>query len=1239
MTRESHRAPCVNLRATSSYAMIRGMLTPEDLVRLAVADGQTTLALTDYGTTSALVRFQRAAQKAGIRPLFGVDMAIDTDVSDPQAAALHDKTPGRVVLLCESETGYRNMLNLVTRANLENERLGLPRLRESWLDAAAREGLTVLLGGTHEGLIPEVLRREGEAAAQRMTAWYRETWGRHVALEVQRVDQDREAEEIAALVRISTATGVPLVATHPNLFATRKDFSAHEVRVAAASDRLVYDPTRPIAFTREQHFATSAFLEDRFADLPVALDNARALAAACRFEIGLGQVLMPHSPDAPDRASERALFKRLCVEGLQRRLAEDHPDPVDRARHRPTYEARLTTEMAVIERMGFEGYFLVVADVTQWAARQGIAVGVGRGSAAGSLAAYALGITNIDPLPHNLLFERFLNPERVSMPDIDTDLEMARRDEVLEYIRNRYGQVAQIATFSFMGAKSALTQAGKTLDISPMLRLDVSKALDTQALLEAHAAHQPGLRHALAVDARLRTRYDHEPTVRQMIDKAMAIETVPNATSRHAGGVVIAPGRLSDVTALHVSKGVVTTDYDKDDVEAVGLIKFDFLGLKNLTAVRLAREAIQAAAPPGTPPLNLYKLPLDDPKVYELLSQGDTTGVFQFESQGMRQGLMDLKPETFEDAVALTALFRPGPLNSGMMKEFIDRRHGRSPVVYPHPSLEPILKPTYGTIVYQEQVMQIAQVLAGYSLGQADLLRKAMGKKKAEAMEQERQRFQDGAVARGVDPEVARNIFNMMAKFAEYGFNKSHAVAYTQVSYQTAWLKVHHLREFYAALLNTERLAGSKTAVTAKIIRDARAHGITILPPDLNASHVQTTVTPDGALRLGLSTVQSVLAGSAQMILAIRNEGGPFKDMTDVFERLARVNKTVIEALVRAGAMDGIEPNRARFIANTKAGVAYGSDRLKHRTANTDIVASLESALAPGQHSSPPAGKKKPSRSKGKPPPVVPAWVDAPPWDADTQYREEVRVLGVGLSVNPLDVRRQAAGGLKGCRTPGDNVGLAVDDTVDFIGVVSDVRDRPKVTFMNVAAEDGEIDVTVFPDLREAARDECQTGRVVLIRGRVEHVAAAETAGDDDAGPEGADADRETETPARPAFQQKTKVLATHVVGWDRVRAAALESLRLSPTPAQMDDLVAVLESHRAPPGDAEGIPVVWCVADPADPARAWVGTAPHRARPDPDLWEACERILGPDRMTATWRAAPRLPPPPGRRRNGPRRV
>ncbi len=855
----------VHLRTHSSYSLKSGTLDPEDLVRLAAQAGQPAIALTDDSNLFDGIGFYNAARKHGVKPIMGVDAWIETDVTNPVVAPMDDQiqpqpAPTRIVLLSQNLTGYSNLLGLISRAYTDNQVKGIPMIRQSWLAApGAVDGLFALSGDMVHGEVAQaVLDPDPASARARASAaisFYRKLFGDRYYIEIQRYNQPQEGLQVRRLVHMASSTRTPLVATHPIQFAKPQDFYEHELRVCIATNEIITDPGRLPKFTQEQYFPTSQEMAQLFSDLPIAVENAGRIASRLNTTLNLGISRLPHFETRPGEDEAQAVY-RLGHEGLDARLARDFPDPIERAKVRADYGSRLDMELGVITKMGFSGYFLIVYDFIGWAKDNNISVGPGRGSGAGSLVAYALRITEVDPLVHNLLFERFLNPERVSMPDFDIDFEMDHRDAVIEYVRRKYGAdcVAQIATFGTLGARGSLKAVARAFGVVPQTMQVLSNLIPTkpvgiglkQALFGDEAA---GIRRS----EELYRRYESEGEIRKIVDLAISLEGLPTSVGKHAGGVVIAAGKLTDFSPLYYdpsSSGAagVITQFDHDAAEEAGLVKFDFLGLETLTIIDEAVAGINARTDHASaPPLTPTDIPINDKVTLAALAQGDTGSVFQLESAGMRKLVKQLRPDCFADITALVALFRPGPMD--LIPRFVACKHGDEQVEYPDPRVEPILKETYGIMVYQEQVMQMAQVVGGYTLGAADLLRRAMGKKKPEEMAKHRVIFRAGAEKQGITAERADNIYDQMEKFAGYGFNKSHAAAYAMLSCKTAWLKTHYPVEFFTAVLNVYS-SHKKQDRLNDVINDARAHGLKVLPPDINSPALVFTQAP-GGIRYG----------------------------------------------------------------------------------------------------------------------------------------------------------------------------------------------------------------------------------------------------------------------------------------------------------------------------------------------------------------------------------------------------
>ena len=915
----------VHLHLHTEYSLVDSTIRIDRLVNACAASGMPAVAMTDDSNLFALVKFYGAAEKAGLKPIIGCDLWVGERGDDLT----------RATVLCQNRDGYLRLSRLLSAAYRErgkSERVFVPRHRL----LADNAGLVALLGRPSELIATPDL----DAADRALEDW-RRGFDDRLYLELTRCGRNDEAAQQSRLLHLASRRDVPVVATNDTRFLAREDFEAHEARVCIATGRVLNDPKRPREYTDQQYLKTPAEMREAFADCPEAIENAVELAKRLNIEMSFGKYFLPAFP-VPQEHTLDSYIRAQAHAGLEERFASyrgELPYP------RETYVERLDIELDVIVKMGFPGYFLIVADFINWSKQNGIPVGPGRGSGAGSLVAYALKITDLDPLPQDLLFERFLNPERVSMPDFDVDFCMEGRDRVIDYVSRKYGadKVSQIITYGTMAAKAVVRDTGRVLGMGYGHVDSIAKLIPTTLGIT--------LDDAIAESAELRERMANEEEVATLIELARKLEDLTRNAGKHAGGVVIAPTPLPDFAPLYCEEGGegVVTQFDKDDVEKAGLVKFDFLGLRTLTIIDWAVKAINARrAVNGEAPLDITQLPMDDAASYALMSRGDTTAVFQFESRGMKDYIRKLQPQGFDDVVALAALFRPGPLGAGMVDNFIDRRHGRAEVSYPHPSLEPILKPTYGVIVYQEQVMQIAQVLAGYTLGGADLLRRAMGKKIASEMQQQRSIFEAGAAKNGVDPDVARGIFDLMEKFADYGFNKSHSAAYALVAYQTAWLKAHYPAEFMAATMSsdmdsTEKLVG--------FLDDAKeVCGLTVLPPDINASTYMFEALDAKRIRYGLGAIKGVGRAACEAIADERKANGPYASLDDLAQRVDsnRLNKRVLEALVSSGALDGFGHNRATLMNHLPEAMKGAEQQARNRDAGQiDIFGNATVSAAP----------------------------------------------------------------------------------------------------------------------------------------------------------------------------------------------------------------------------------------------------------------------------------------------------
>ncbi len=884
----------VHLRVHSEFSLVDSVVRVEQLIDKVAGAGMPACAITDQGNVSAMVRFYKAAIGRGVKPIIGADVWV--------AETRDDREPSRLTLLCQSLAGFKHLSNLVTRSWREGQVLGRHVVLKEWLEASALEGLIGLSGAQH-GEVGQSLVSGRDGRAREALDYWRTLLPDRFYVELQRLGRAGEADYLERAVVLAADHGVPVVATNDVCFLERDDFEAHETRVCIAQGTTLGDANRARNYSEEQYLKGPAQMAVLFADLPEALENTVEIAKRCNLEVELGRVFLPDFP-LPENASTRSYLTDRAESGLAERFEQLAVPEGDRG----PYRDRLARELEVIVKMGFEGYFLIVADFIAWAKSNAIPVGPGRGSGVGSLVAYALGITNLDPIAHDLLFERFLNPERVSLPDFDVDFCIEGRDRVIDYVSGRYGRdrVAQIVTYGTMAARAVVRDVGRVLGmpygyvdrIAKLIPFEIGITLDK----------------AIADDDELRSVYESEDEVRALIDLAKRLEGLARNIGTHAGGVVIAPAPLTEFMPLYSeAEGGMLTQLDKDDLESIGLIKFDFLGLKTLTIIDKAVATINRdREAQGEPPVDMDAVPVDDLDTFELIKQCRTTAVFQLESMGMRDLIKRLQPDRFDDLTAVVALFRPGPMR--MAEEFINRKHAQGAVVdYLHPRLEATLKPTYGVILYQEQVMQIAQVLAGYTLGGADLLRRAMGKKKPEEMAEQRAVFLKGATERGVDAGQANHIFDLMETFAGYGFNKSHAAAYALVAYQTAWLKAHYPEAFMAAVMtadidNTDRLVVLKD--------DCTKHAITLEPPDVNRSVFAFTVAGKGRITYGLGALKGVGQSVVETIVAEREANGAFRSLLDLCRRvdLQKLNRRVLEALVRSGALDSLGANRATLM-------------------------------------------------------------------------------------------------------------------------------------------------------------------------------------------------------------------------------------------------------------------------------------------------------------------------------------
>jgi len=1033
----------VHLHLHTEYSIVDGIVRIPALVEAVRAAGMPAVAVTEQSHQFSMVKFYRAAMAAGVKPLLGADVWVRGDGG----------APARLVLLARDQAGFRNLSRLVSRGYVEGYHGGVPALEREWFREAS-DGLLALSGAAGDVGQALLAGRAHEARA-RLERWLA-LFPDRFYLELTRAGREDDDRHVASAVDLAAAAGAPVVATNDVRFLAREDHFAHEARVCIHEGRVINDPRRE-RHSEEQYLKPPAEMAALFADIPEAIENAVEIARRCNVELRLGENFLPAFPVPGGKAVEE-WFEEQSRAGLESRLAAQRV-PADR---RPGYLARLERELEVIVGMGFPGYFLIVADFIRWARDHGVPVGPGRGSGAGSLVAYALGITNLDPIEHDLLFERFLNPERVSLPDFDVDFCMEGRDRVIDYVSSRYGgedRVSQIITFGTLAAKAVVRDVGRVLGHPYGFVDQIAKLIPFELGMT--------LERALAEEERLAARYEAEEDVRGIIDLARTLEGVVRNAGRHAGGVVIAPSSLTDFTPVYREQGATSlvTQLDKDDVERVGLVKFDFLGLRTLTIIDRAQRAINAERErTGETPIDVDALAPDDAATYRLVKSGATTAVFQLESRGMKELIRGLQPDDFEELTALVALFRPGPLQSGMVEDFINRKHGRAQVQYLHPALEPILKPTYGVILYQEQVMQIAQTLAGYTLGGADLLRRAMGKKKPAEMAKQRAVFVDGAAVRGVERRLAESIFDVMEKFAGYGFNKSHSAAYALIAYQTAWLKTHHPAAFMAAVLSADM---DHTDKVVTFIDESRAMGLEVLPPDVNACEHAFTARDERTIRYGLGAIKGVGRSAIQCLIEERERGGPFADLFDFCARVdaRRLNRRVTEALIRAGALNELGPSRGAMMATLTHAMQTAEQHARNASVGQDDL--FGEAL------------------DGHEP--VRCFVDAPDWPEEERLLGEKETLGLYLTGHPITRHEPEIERLTGTRlaslrpSPGHNVLVA--------GLVLSLRARNsrhgRMALATLDDRTGRIDAVVYSDLYQQTRDVLAKDRLLLFEGEV----------------------------------------------------------------------------------------------------------------------------------------------------------
>ncbi|HCY14656.1 MAG: DNA polymerase III subunit alpha [Curvibacter sp. GWA2_64_110] len=1040
-----------HLRLHTEFSVVDGTNRIDDIIKAAVADGQPALAITDLNNLFGAIKFYKGGRSKGLKPIIGVEILLEGLGLDPTATS-------RMLLLVQNKQGYLNLSEILARAWTQNVVKAQAVVKLDWLKELS-EGL-IALSGAQAGVVGQALVQGDTARAHELALQLGSIFPHRFYLELQRAGRPDDEPHVAAAVQLAATMKLPVVATHPVQFAAEDDYEAHEARVCISEGEILGNPRRVRKFTREQYFKRAAQMEALFADLPSAVANTLEIAKRCNLTLVLGKPQLPNFP-IPGGLSIEEYFRKVSLEGLEERLAHLYPDAAVRDAQRPRYLERLEFEIGTILKMGFPGYFLIVGDFIQWAKTHGCPVGPGRGSGAGSLVAYALKITDLDPLQYNLLFERFLNPERVSMPDFDIDFCQANRDRVIDYVKDKYGKdaVSQIATYGTMAARAAIRDVGRVLDMSYTFCDGISK------LIPNKPGQQITIAGAIEAEPVLAERLEKEDEVKTLIALAQKLEGLTRNVGMHAGGVLIAPGKLTDFCPLYQQPGSdsAVSQYDKNDVEAVGLVKFDFLGLATLTILEIAREFIMARHK-GQENFAFENIPLDDKATYRLFQEGKTEAVFQFESRGMQGMLRDAKPTRLEDLIALNALYRPGPMD--LIPSFVARKHGREEVEYPHPMVAEMLSETYGIMVYQEQVMQTAQILGGYTLGGADMLRRAMGKKDADEMARHRQIFRDGAAKNNISEQKADEIFDLMEKFAGYGFNKSHAAAYSLLAYHTGWLKVHYTAEFFCANMTVEMDDTDKLKV---LFEDALKMGMTFEPPDVNRGNYRFEPISDTVIRYGLGAVKGTGQQAIEAIVKAREEGGPFTSLYDFCVRVdrSRLNKRTIEALIKAGAFDALQLNRASLIASIDRAFDFAN-----ATAANANQGGLFDMMGDDSHGS--------STQE-------PELVEAMPWGVKERLTNEKTAVGFYLSGHlfdevTLEVRRF--------------VKRSLDDLIDtrepqlLAGIISDFRvingQRGKLGLFKLDDKSAVIDARVDEALMNANKHLFKEDELVIVMGKVQ---------------------------------------------------------------------------------------------------------------------------------------------------------
>ncbi|AET27330.1 DNA polymerase III alpha subunit [Vibrio cholerae VC0101557] len=1138
--------------------MVDGLSKVPPLVKKVAAMGMPAMALTDFTNLCGLVKFYSTAHNCGVKPIIGADFTLQSEEFGDELTKL--------TLLAKNNVGYKNLTLLISKAYLRGHVQHQPVIDKAWLVEHA-EGLIVLSGGK-SGEVGRALLKGNQQQVERCIEFYQTHFADHFYLELIRTGRADEESYLHFALDVAEQYDLPVVATNEVVFITEESFEAHEIRVAIHDGYTLEDPRRPKNYSPKQYLRSEAEMCELFADIPEALANSVEIAKRCNVTVRLGEYFLPNFPTGGMAIEDFLVMKSR--EGLEERLEFLFPDPEVRAKRRPEYDERLQVELDVINQMGFPGYFLIVMEFIQWSKDNDIPVGPGRGSGAGSLVAYALKITDLDPLEYDLLFERFLNPERVSMPDFDVDFCMDKRDQVIDHVAEMYGRdaVSQIITFGTMAAKAVIRDVGRVLG-HPFGFVDrISKLVPPD----------PGmtLEKAFIAEPALQELYDADEEVKELIDKCRILEGCTRNAGKHAGGVVISPTAITDFAPIYCDAegNFPVTQFDKNDVETAGLVKFDFLGLRTLTiidwALGLVNPRLKKA---GKPPVRIEAIPLDDARSFRNLQDAKTTAVFQLESRGMKELIKRLQPDCFEDIIALVALFRPGPLQSGMVDNFIDRKHGREAISYPdekwqHESLKEILEPTYGIILYQEQVMQIAQVLSGYTLGGADMLRRAMGKKKPEEMAKQRAVFQEGAEKNGVDGELAMKIFDLVEKFAGYGFNKSHSAAYALVSYQTLWLKTHYPAEFMAAVMtadmdNTEKVVG--------LVDECKNMGLTVLPPDINSGLYRFNVDDNGAIVYGIGAIKGVGEGPIEAILEARNKGGYFKDLFDFCARidLKKVNKRVIEKLILAGALDRLGPHRAAMMASVDDAVRAAS---QHHQAEAFGQADMFGVLTDA------------------PEEVEQKYTQVPEWPEKVRLEGERETLGLYLTGHPVDEYLKELTKYTSCRL-NEAAPTRRDQSLTVAGLVIAARVMTtkrgtRIGLMTLDDRSGRMEVMLYSEALDRYAEWLEKDKILVVSGQVSF---------DD-------------------FNGGLKMSAREVMDLGSAREKFARGLSISILQSQIDQQFFERFSHILEPHRAGTVPVNVYYQRPDARARLTLGTE-WRVTPSDTLLDELKQLLGHDQV------------------------